>query len=440
MILAALAAAATLSQASPPASPASGLSGAETLEPVFHLLSRAKGSKGPPVVILQLGDSHSAADHISGALRARLQASFGEGGRGVLPPGKPFKLFSTRQVEMKQSDGWRLEAGFLPANVAAQSAGDPAGARPGPGPYGLAGFRLTSTRPGATLSLHADPEAAFDRVAVCALASPGAGDITIRTADGLRSFATSATTTGPLCRGFDLPAKATEVELATAGGPVSLFSFGAFRSGGVSLSNLGVIGARIDEFAARDDAVLAAELAEYRPQLILLAFGTNDGFQTQVDGEAYRALFQGQIQRLKRLAPQADLLVMGPPDADTSRPDIPLDGVHNLGFGCTPLSQSETAAYGDLVKQADPGLARWYPPPALAVVREAQRQAAKAEGVAFWDWRARMGGDCSAHSLAHAYEPLMRGDHVHFNSGGGDFVAGLLWHDLMAAYDAPGGH
>jgi hypothetical protein len=79
VILAALAAAATLSQASSSAAPAqpSGLSGAETLEPVLHLLSQARGSNGPPVVILQLGDSHSAADHISGALRARLQASFG---------------------------------------------------------------------------------------------------------------------------------------------------------------------------------------------------------------------------------------------------------------------------------------------------------------------------------------------------------------------------
>ena len=58
--------------------------------------------------------------------------------------------------------------------------------------------------------------------------------------------------------------------------------------------------------------------------------------------------------------------------------------------------------------------------------------------MAFWDWQAREGGACSAHRLAHAYAPLVRGDHVHFNSEGGDYIAGLLFQDLMDAYQAQG--
>ena len=149
----------TYAQAPPPAD---GLSGADTLAPFFQALQAVKsGARTRPVHIIQLGDSHTAADHITGALRARLQANFGEGGRGAMPPGRPFAGYAPRQVDIAQSDGWRLEASFLPGNwTAAQRAakpGQPAPVEAGPGPYGLSGWRLVSSRPGATLTLTADP-------------------------------------------------------------------------------------------------------------------------------------------------------------------------------------------------------------------------------------------------------------------------------------------
>jgi hypothetical protein len=112
--------------------------------------------------------------------------------------------------------------------------------------------------------------------------------------------------------------------------------------------------------------------------------------------------------------------------------------VHNAGFDCAALTPSEVAGYDGLVAEKSPQLARWYPPPSLDVVRQAERKAAAAEGVAFWDWQEREGGPCSAHRLAHAYNQLVRGDHVHFNSEGGDMVAGLLFHDLASADPAQG--
>lgn len=462
MILAALAAAQSLESAAPPAaqpapapppaqapaappSPvpagttASALSGAEALKPFFRRLDAPRASDSPPIVVLQIGDSHSAADHISGALRARLQAKFGEGGRGVLPPGRPYKLWSARQVEMSQSDGWRNQAQFLIPSLAAAAQSDPTAARLGPGPYGLAGQRLTSTRPGARLSLQAESQGAFDQVVVCGMAEQDRGDLVAVTNGESRRIDISSPGAEPTCRSLDLPAPVSSLDLMVEGGPVSLLSVATFRKGGgLSLSNLGVIGARIDELAGRDDRALAAELAAYRPALIILAFGTNDGFQSHVDGEAYRMLFQGQLRRLKRMAPGAVILVMAPPDANTSRPDIALDGVHNAGFDCQALTPAEVGDYDALVAEKSPQLARWYPPPSLAVVRQAERKAAEAEGAAFWDWQEREGGPCSAHRLAHAYNQLVRGDHVHFNSEGGDMVAGLLFQDLASADPAQG--
>ncbi len=142
----------------------SGLEGAQALAPFFAALDEMKaGRRAGPVHVIQIGDSHSAADYIASGVRVRLQAVFGEAGRGVLPPGRPFGSYSPRQVEVAQSDGWRLEPSF-PVTA---------------GAFGVAGWRLTSTRPGASVTMTADPEARFDRAVVCAAAGPGAGVISV---------------------------------------------------------------------------------------------------------------------------------------------------------------------------------------------------------------------------------------------------------------------
>jgi lysophospholipase L1-like esterase len=412
-----------------------GLSGSAELAPFFRALAEAKaGKRARPVHVLQLGDSHSAADHITGALRARLQSRFGEGGRGVLPPGRPFAMYNPRQVDVAQSDGWRLEASFLPASWAkTYKPGDP---EMRPGPYGLAGWRLVATRPGATVTVKADPEARFDRAVVCAVAGPRSGALKVGLGADTRAMPLDAATRQPVCRSFPVAAGQTRLELTAEGEGATVLSLGLFRSVGVALSNLGVIGTKLSDFAARDDRTLAAELAAYQPDLIVLAFGTNDGFEPEIDAAAYEALVRRQIARLKRLAPGAAVLLLGAPDAQTIRPDIPMDGEHNKDFGCEPLSAEESRGYARLVAEKSPRLARWYAPPNLAVVRSSQRKAAAAEGVAFWDWQARMGGDCSAHRMAKADPRQVRGDHIHFTSDGAEHIADLLWRDLQDAHTA----
>ncbi|RZJ82863.1 MAG: hypothetical protein EON88_29695, partial [Brevundimonas sp.] len=175
---------------------------------------------------------------------------------------------------------------------------------------------------------------------------------------------------------------------------------------GVMVSNLGRVGASLRDLAARDEATAAAELAAWRPDLIVLAFGVNEGFDDGLDGAAYETLLRGQVARLRRLAPGASLMLLGAPDA--------LRG--GTAGGCS----------------AD-GLRA--PPPKLAVVRDMQRRVAADLGVAFWDWHGRMGGDCSSDRLALRAEPLMRGDRVHFTSAGADWIGGVLSGDLTGAYD-----
>jgi lysophospholipase L1-like esterase len=416
-----------------------GLCGAKALTPFLRALEGLEdGKRTRPVHILQIGDSHTAADQISGALRARLQARFGEAGRGTLPPGRPYRSYSPRQVSVEQSAGWRLEGGFVPEERAGRR--DPAAPVRAAGPFGLSGWRLVSTRSGATLTLKADPEARFDRMVVCALAGPDAGELRLLTDEGEHRIALAAVDPQPVCRTFSLSKPEDRLLITARGGPVRLLSFATFRERpGVVLSNLGVVGAQLGDFAARDDGVMRAELQAYVPDLIVLAYGTNDGFEEHVDEAGYEASVRAQIERLHRLAPGVPVLVLGPPDADTVRRDIPRDGRHDVGFACAPLSPAELASFQALTAERSPELARWFPPPGLAVVRDAERRAAQEADAAFWDWGARMGGPCSAHRLSRLDPRLVMGDHIHFTTDGANLVADLLWKDLLDAYQKFGG-
>jgi lysophospholipase L1-like esterase len=383
------------------------LCGARFLAPYFDALQARSAIAGaPPVHILVLGDSHSAGDAISGAWRDILQARYGGGGRGVLPPGDPYYGFLPHGVHVDQTAGWRVEATF---GKAAPDAGEPV-------VFGVSGFRLTSQVAGASIALTAEPVAAFNRVVVCAVAGPGAGDYLIDL-DGAPERVSLSRASGVDCHTFRAQSLARSVSLTTEGGEVTLLSWATFRDGGVVVSNLGVVGAQLRHFARADDGAMVQELRAYAPDLIVLEFGTNEGFGGRLDEGAYQVVLSSQIARLKRLSGGVPILVLGAPDAGADRPIL----AHNAEI----LPGAPTT--GELTVDG------WFPPPALARVRAIQRQVAAAEGVAFWDWAARMGGPGSAQAWVAAAPPLMRRDHVHYTTEGGLEIARRLQSDLDAA-------
>ena len=83
-----------------------GLCQTEALAGLFEALAATEaGQRKRPVHILQIGDSHTAGDRITGAVRAALQVRFGNGGRGVLPPGIPYDGYRPMQVQATVASG-----------------------------------------------------------------------------------------------------------------------------------------------------------------------------------------------------------------------------------------------------------------------------------------------------------------------------------------------
>jgi lysophospholipase L1-like esterase len=380
--------------------------GGDSLGPFFDKLDDAGRHDGqPPLGILIIGDSHSAGDNISGAWREILQARYGRGGRGVMPPGKPFDGFKPRGVTVDQSPGWTTQSIFDAAyrNLDQRAL------------FGISGFRQTAAAAGAKLTLSADsPEFFFDRLVVCAVAGPTAGAYDVTLGPTTTHVDLHADTTQVACATVQSRGPQSLAELDVTAGPVTLTSWGNFRDdGGVTVSNLGVVGTQIRNFAATDDDADAVELAAYKPDLIVLEFGTNDGFVGRFEPEAYEAALRSQVRRIRRLAPGVPILLLGAPDADTNRVELA-----NNVFGPAP---------------GPPASGAWFPPPALEAVRETQRRVAGQMGVAFWDWSDRMGGPATADRWANADPPLMRKDRVHYTVAGGERIAALLENDFEAA-------
>ena len=375
-----------------------GICQAEGLTGLFEALSATEqGGRDAPVRILQLGDSHTAGDRITGKLRAALQARFGSAGRGVLPAGAPHDGYAPFQVEMEPR-GWTVER--VPLRALAQ---------PGPA-FGPGAVRALAV-PGAELTLRLEPGAEADRVAVCGWPrGPGEG-LAVDVGDEAPwpVDLNGSDNGGPACQRMDLPRPTSTVILRGIGNGVVLDTVWTERlRPGVTVSALGLTGATLADLAARDDSMMDMAIGFLEPSLVVLAFGTNEGFDPGFDPVVYERLLRGEIERMRRFAPwEASILILGAPDALKN----------GIVDGCS----------------AD-GLRA--PPPTLAMVRDVQRRVAADLGVAFWDWHGRMGGDCSADRLALGAEPLMRGDRVHFTNAGADWIGGILADDLLAAYEA----
>ena len=411
MSLLAIALAQAAPLAAPPPDPCPTICDAKKLKPYFDKLARIARDRNT-VRILQIGDSHTAGDQITGAWRAALQARYGNAGRGVLAPGRPYQGYLTRDVTAAQSAGWTVAGIFGPTYASAD-----------PTPRGLANFSLTSGAEGATLSIAAD-RAGFDSFTVCALTGPGAGTLTFRIGATARAIPLAADRVAPWCERIDADPPAANASLTASGGPVTVTSWATERATpGVVLSNLGTVGAQFVHFARTDDRVVAAEAAQYRPDLLVVAFGTNEAFMPGFTAAGYASRLRASVARLKRLFPDVPVLMLGAPDSATTRADL-LTGESGASPACPP----GPLLAPDIAAAPTPD---WRPTAALATVQATQRRVAHEEGLAFWDWSQRMGGRCT--SLGWSRTGLMRPDHVHFTTTGAAEIARRLQVDLDAA-------
>jgi lysophospholipase L1-like esterase len=383
-------------------------------------LEQLRAGKVERVNILQIGDSHTAGDHFSGRLRELFQEKFGNAGRGMMPAGYPFPYWRPYQVEVQQKGSWTV--------LSSNRTNYPQV------PYGLSGFITRSQRRDDTMSLQAKPDATFDTVDIDFFRQPRGGRLIV-SIDGRR--VDDLDTSGPayeLARKSYAVNSANSLELRTTGtGVVDIADWAIYRrERGVTLSGHGFVGAEIGLLDRWNWANVTKQLHEMSPTLIILAFGTNEGFAPLDHLGDYQSVYESRLAQFRQAAPGASIVVVGPPDADRLPDYCNIHGASRETVGCRPLGSAEAADYSQLLRNRSRSLCQWHPPAGLEVVKVAQQQAARRQGAYFWDWASVQGGACGADRWVG--QGLERGDHVHMYEAGYQLSAEKLFAELLRGY------
>ena len=373
------------------------------------------GTGASSVTVLHLGDSHIASDRITGEVRKLLQARFGDAGRGLMMPGFPFPYYKAPGFDFEKTGEW----------TAANSLTDE-------GIYGISGVSLTSASPDATLVL-TSTGAPFASAEVTLLRAPGKGRAAITAGDVHEEISTASDQRSVLH--VPLAGKAGSIKIEAKGdGPITVLGWSVSTGEqGVRYVNLGIPGASALTTSRFDRELAESDIKALSPKLIVLGYGTNEGFIDSLDLDAYEEAYEDLIALIKDAAPDASLVVLGP--LDGARLPRFVKAADKAELPCRTLSDDERANYDTLVTAKDAKIAHWYTPPKLDAVRQTLKQIAERHDALYWDMSAVMGGPCSIERWVKAAPPLALPDHVHLSDEGSRRIGRALHAALLADYD-----
>lgn len=350
------------------------------LIPFFEQLYRHQQGELPgPVRILQYGDSHTAADEFSGQLRMLFQASFGNGGSGFSMAGRPWKSYRRRDVKSGSTNGWYTDG------LVARKGGD--------GVYGLGGIAMTAKAPRE--SIYIDAEAS--EFELFYYQQPGGGAVQLYDSGVALDVISTEGEAGPGYYRVEAAPGPHRFEVETVSrDPVRLFGWVAENPTGITYETLGINGASVVTAMQWDTPTLRANIQHRNPDLIVIAYGTNEAGSPKWTVESYQAMFEDLLRGFREGAPTASILVIGPPDRSQR------------------------------IKK------KWQTLNQVGVIAEAQRRAAIAVGAAFIDLRAEMGGPGSMEKWVKA--GAAQADRVHFTAQGYHLLGDAVYTDIMSQY------
>ena len=343
-----------------------------------QLANLERGTHTETVRILQLGDSHTAGEYFSHVLRTRLQARFGNAGYGWLTPGYVSNQRSA-QVSQRMLGQWKMKISKSYAHANAQAhAGDD---------YPLGGMVNIAA---SDAGLEITPKAAFDggpwRLTLWTKGNDAGGVWNVTLPDGQ----TRTLSAPPDARWSkqdvlfkpvgDHPLRLTSTGIASELGGIVLDRLAP----GVAYDNLGIVGAQVRVVRNWNRQLLAQQLRWRKPDLVVLAYGTNEAFDSGFNETAYRNDLRAVIQQVRDAVPTAALLLVGAPSSAKK------SGV-SVAAGCGQY-----------------GLA-----PGLLAVQRIQREVASSERLLYWNWAEAMGGNCAIVRWARMSPPRASADLVH---------------------------
>jgi lysophospholipase L1-like esterase len=341
------------------------------------------------VRILQLGDSHIAADYITRTIRSRLQKRFGDGGRGYV------------HIEQRaQYGGRKLQRRGAWRRSRAVDKGM------GTETYGLSAIQIESRRRGAVIELALRDD---DRVTVFFHAHPDggrmdvfAGDTKLGTVDTRWNRPRAGSKTFEVPQRRKRSGKDRRILRIVARAPGVRLWGTSFDTNEVGLifDSVGPVGADARTYLQMNRSAFTDHLRMLAPDMVIIMLGGNDALRIR-KGRASTGSVRSETLRLvravKKALPKADCMLWSPMDAGR------LSGRKIV---------SKTF---------------------IQDVRAAQKEIADSEGCAFWDMYEAMGGTGSA--ARWFGRGIIMKDLIHPRSKGGDLLGHLFSVAFLASYD-----
>jgi lysophospholipase L1-like esterase len=356
---------------------------AHVLDHFYAALLRGEG-----VHIIHYGDSPTTADLITADARALFQHEFGDGGMGFVLMARPWAWYNHRGIEMSGSN-WKIDVSSTSAS------------KDGLNRLGAVSFRGA---PGAVSRWKV--KTAHRSVELAYLVEPQGGTFVVE-ADG-NPIGTGSSTAGagerpftPGYASFDIPARTAEIGLKVTSGSVRFYGADFRKGAGVVYSSLGINGANVTLLSnAFNEAHWTAELRHYKPDLIIVNYGTNEsGFPDFVDSTWGREM-RKVVARLQRAMPEASILLMSPMDRGAKGVNGEIDTI-----------------------------------PTMPRLVATESKIAADTGVAFFDTFEAMGGSGTMGRWYTSEPRLVGSDYIHPMPAGARIVGELLFSALREGFN-----
>lgn len=343
-------------------------------EPNTHTLTSAIANRSLHMV--QLGDSHTAGDTMTGAVRTRLQGVLGDGGMGWAMP----MYFSGQRMARFGYDN----SDFLPISSRHHTNEN----------YTLGGMIAKPKINGAMLRIKAKHAEMPQKILVSIRQPSGDGRFVATDANGERFS-------------IEVPQKNGKWQMVSVNAklPLTLHNDNATNSAiggwwafaqhgqGAVVSALGINGAELSYWGRWNDTAWQNELSMIRPQLVVIAYGTNEAYN-DVTAQTVKSHLIQRIRQIRQATPSSAIMILGAPEA-----------LKNTSGSCGTR------------------------PNQLSAIQQAQRDVAQSERTLYWDWQSAMGGSCSMKPWINSGKASRDG--VHFTALGYTMLGNQFADDLL---------
>lgn len=376
--------------------------GEANLSAFFEILTNA-ASKKEKISILHYGDSQIEGDRMTSYIRQKVQDQFGGNGPGLIPATNVYNTFTFKQ---SFSENFTRYTAF---------GGEALGSRKYGAMASVARFtpeyELDSTLNIDTL-VEQTGWIEFEKSNIAYSRAKKFNNVMLHYNSCIAPTKLKVYENGALIHEEDLLVDGKQHSLklsfpATPGklkyeftGKISpnICAFSLDGDFGVQVSNIAMRGSSGTVFGRMNQEVLREMYAELNTKLFIMQFGGNSVpfFKDSASVRNFAGYFKSQINRVKRMNPDAMVIVIGPSDMSVLE-----EGIYNT-YEFLPYCVEEMI------------------------------NATKSAGGAYWNMYAAMGGRNSMPSWVE--KGLAGKDYIHFSNGGAKIASQMFYNAFIAEY------